>query len=326
MVSNIKNNSKNFNIYLKCLKKYEIKEFRFKKNRQYQEYLFSDFNNDKIEAISFDDISTKLNTIIKNKELYQVNNCYLIPNKLSFSKTNCPYKLFFTKVTEVFNISKSEKFKNKFNDNFVIYENENSFLPISEIIYKNKFEIINVFGFVLKDYGMCSFYDKYNYEYFGRKIILGDDSNYRITITFWHPEKDLKKLYNEGELLYIQNTKVGEFNKIKILNGTAERKIKNGFNTELDNKLKKYYSEHKDINEYNILEFNYNEICHCKENNKFWNKVHHIMFIKDILHIFNNKNIRNDKNINFKISAVVKKINHSKKIIIMDVIIAKKRC
>ena len=312
VISNLRNNSTNFNIYLKCIKKYDIKEFKYKKNKQYQNYVFSDFNNEKIEAVSFDGMSDKFDSIIKINELYQINNCYLIPNNISFYKTKCPYKLFFTKATDIFNISKNKEIKKKFDNNFEIYENENIFLPFSEIINKKKYEIINIFGFVLKDYGNSSFYDKYNNEYFGRKILLGDDSKYKIMITFWHPQ-NLKKVYNEGELLYIQNIKVGEFKNIINLYSTIDSKIKNSFNTELDNKLKKYYSEHKDINEYNILKYNNNEICHCRENNKFWNKVYYIMFIKDILNIFNNKNIKNDKEINFKISAVVKKINHSQK-------------
>ena len=65
MISNLENNSSNFNIYLKCLKKYTIKKFRFKKNKQYQNYLFSDFNDDRIKAVSFGDISDKLDKIIK---------------------------------------------------------------------------------------------------------------------------------------------------------------------------------------------------------------------------------------------------------------------
>ena len=310
MVSNLKNNSQNFNIYIKCLKKFDIKQFKYNKNRQFQNYLFSDINNDKIEAISFDEISENLDKIIKENELYQINNCYLLINNFVFCKTNCPFRLLFTKATDIFNISKNEKIKKKFNDVFDIYENENSFLPISEIINKQKFDIINVFGFVLKDCGTSSFYDKYNNEYFGRRIILGDDSNYKITITFWHPEKDLKKVYNEGELLYIQNIKVGEFKKIINLYSTPQRNVKNGLNTEFDNKLKKYYSDHKDINEYNILKIKENEICNSNGNYNIYNKVNNIIFIKDILNIFNNKN---DKEINFKISAVVKKINHSQK-------------
>ena len=312
MVSNIENNSKNFNIYLKCLKKFEIKEFKFKKNKQYQNYLFSDFNNEKIEAVSFDDMSDKLDKIIKINEYYQINNCYLISNNIFYCKTNCPYKLFFSKTTDIFNISKNENIKKKFNDNFKIYENGNEFLPISEIINKNKFDIINIFGFVLKDYGNSSFYDQFNNEYFGRKIILGDDSKYRIMITFWYPE-NLKKVYNEGELLYIQNIKVEEFKNIKSLYSTKESIIKNSFNTELDNKLKKYYSENKNINDYHILKIKSNENCNIIRNNTICNNDINLIFIKDMLNIFNNKNIKNDKEINFKISAVVKKINHSEK-------------
>ena len=312
MVSNIENNSKNFNIYLKCLKKFEIKEFKFKKNKQYQNYLFSDFNNEKIEAVSFDDMSDKLDKIIKINEYYQINNCYLISNNISYCKTNCPYKLFFSKTTDIFNISKNENIKKKFNDNFEIYENGNEFFPISEIINKNKFDIINIFGFVLKDYGTSSFYDQFNNEYFGRKIILGDDSKYRIMITFWYPE-NLKKVYNEGELLYIQNIKVEEYKNIKSLYSTKESKIKNSFNTELDNKLKKYYSENKNINDYHMLKIKSNENCNIIKNNKICNNDINLIFIKDLLNIFNNKNIKSDKEINFKISAVVKKINHSEK-------------
>ena len=312
MVSNIENNSKNFNIYLKCLKKFEIKEFKFKKNKQYQNYLFSDFNNEKIEAVSFDDMSDKLDKIIKINEYYQINNCYLISNNISYCKTNCPYKLFFSKTTDIFNISKNENIKKKFNDNFEIYENGNEFFPISEIINKNKFDIINIFGFVLKDYGTSSFYDQFNNEYFGRKIILGDDSKYRIMITFWYPE-NLKKVYNEGELLYIQNIKVEEYKNIKSLYSTKESKIKNSFNTELDNKLKKYYSENKNINDYHMLKIKSNENCNIIKNNKICNNDINLIFIKDMLNIFNNKNIKSDKEINFKISAVVKKINHSEK-------------
>ena len=78
-------------MYLKCLKKFEIKKFRFKKNKQYQNYLFSDINNEKIQAVSFDDISDKLDKIIKINEFYQINNCNLISKNISYCKTKCPY-------------------------------------------------------------------------------------------------------------------------------------------------------------------------------------------------------------------------------------------
>ena len=312
-VSNLEYNSRNFNIYLKCLKKYEIKGFRFKKDKKYQNYMFLDCNNEKIEGISFDEMSDKLDKIIKLNDIYQINNCFLIQNNINYCKTKCPYKLYLTKTIEIFNISNNKKIKNLFVDKFeeAIKKNENddSFLNISKIVNKKKFDIINIFCFVLKDYGTFTFYNKYKNEYYGRRLCLGDDSNYKVNITFWHPN-DLKKVYNEGELLYIKNIKVMEFNENIILYATKYTIMKNGYNSEFDDKLKKYYSEHNKINEYYELKID------IKKNSNFINKMvykqnNNLLFIKDILSTLNN-NI-NKEEIRFKINARFKAINHSHK-------------
>ena len=323
MVKNIDNNSKNFNIYLKCLKKGQINEFKSRKNKQYQNYIFSDSNNDKIEAVSFDDMSYKLNEILKINEIYQINNCYVFKNNEIYMKTNCRYKLIFTSRIEIFNISHMESIKNKFiNINAgIIDKNENNkgFLNISKIMNKNSYEIVNIFGFVLKDYGNYLFENKYNQEYYGRKLIIGDDSNYKIKLMIWHPE-ELKNKYNEGALLYIQNVQIKEYKNNKVLYGTKDKKILNGFNSEFNEKLKKYYLEHKNINEYLDIKIDNNSVSDVNKNiekKKFPDITYqNFAFIKDILTIFNNRDDINDKSnkeIRFKISAKVLKINHSHK-------------
>ena len=319
LISELDFNIQNFNIYLKCITKFEIKEFRYNKNKKYQNYIFTDIKHDMIEGVSFDFECDKFDKILNINDLYQVNNSFLKSNNKIYSKTDCPFKLFFTRHTAIFNVSNLEEIKNKFFENYnaIINKNENEninkndFLKIGEITYKNKHDIVNVFGFVLKDFGTFISSDQFNREFIGRRLLLGDDSNYKIIIVFWHPS-DLKKVYEEGELLYIQKVKVGEYNGFKTLYGTKCRKIQNSFNFEYDNKLKKYFLEHKNINDYfNSKEFHnlnskYNDV-----NNNTRDK---LIFIKDLLSINNSKGIINN-NINniFKISAKVKNIRHSEK-------------
>lgn len=331
LISNLNANTKNFNIYVKCINKETIKEFRYKKNKLYQNYIFSDINNDKIEGVSFDMVSQKLDKILKINEFYQINNCMLIMNNITYCKVNFPYKLNLTKFTEIINISNNNIIRNKFENNYNEdrKDNENNnFLSLSNISNKNLFEVINVFGFVLMDYGNMKFYDKYNNEYYGRQIILGDDSNYKISITIWHPN-DLKKEYKQGELLYIQNCKIKEYKNKMFLYGTRYRTIKPSFNPEYDSKLKKYYSEHKNIDNYLDINTNHknnkiNDINEDKNinnkninnknisNNYIYNESFcELIFLRNIIKMYNSKNY--NKDMRFKISAYVKKINHSEK-------------
>ena len=322
LVTDLDSIDKIFNIYVKCINKEEIKEFKNRKNKLYQNYIFSDINQDNIEAISFDNISEKIDKIIYINQIYQINNCSLIINNENYRKINFPFKIFFNKNIQIINVSNDEKIKNKFkNEKLNINNNiKNNFISLSNILNKNNREIINIFCFVLKDNGMLKFHDQFNNEYYGKNIILGDDSNYKVNIIFWHPKSlnyQLNKVYNPGELLYIQNCRVDTYKRVKNLYSTKYIKILNSFNSEYDSKLKKYFSDHSDINDYYELKIN-EEIKEklINENNKiinYYNQEYpNIIFIKDIQSIYNRNKDRNKKLI-FKISALVTKINHSHK-------------
>ena len=322
LVTDLDSIDKIFNIYVKCINKEEIKEFKNRKNKLYQNYIFSDINQDNIEAISFDNISEKIDKIIYINQIYQINNCSLIINNENYRKINFPFKIFFNKNIQIINVSNDEKIKNKFkNEKLNINNNiKNNFISLSNILNKNNREIINIFCFVLKDNGMLKFHDQFNNEYYGKNIILGDDSNYKVNIIFWHPKSlnnPLNKVYNPGELLYIQNCRVDTYKRVKNLYSTKYIKIQNSFNSDYDSKLKKYFSDHSDINDYFELKIN-EEIKEkiINENNKiinYYNQEYpNIIFIKDIQSIYNRNKDRNKKLI-FKISALVTKINHSHK-------------
>lgn len=309
-ISNLNLNSKYFNIILKCVKKEEIKSSKFKKNKKYQNYLFIDINGDKIEGISFDYDTKNFDNIIRVNEIYKINNSNIILNNNHYGNLDIPFKLLLNKNVQLINISNIKEIGNKFNNsynnlNIQKLPNNYNFVSIKNILYIKKNEIINVSTFVLKDNGNITLYDKYNNEFIGRSLILGDNSNYRINLTIWHP-KDLKKIYSPGDLLYIQNCKVNEYNNLKILYSTKDQKIFNSFNLEFDEKLKKYYSEHKDLNEY--FEIKIKPEKDFLENIKYNPTYVELIFIRDIQEIFKT-NI--NKILNFKISATVKKINHS---------------
>ena len=312
LISDLNPNIQNFQIYIKCIQKDKIKEFRYKKDKKYQTYIFTDINDNKIEGISFNEVSEKLDKIIKINEIYEVNNCNLLLNKINYGMIYCPYSLLFNENLEIINISYKDNIKNKFkNKNEII---NNNFISISNIITKKPFDIVSIFGFVLKDYGNIKNYDKYNREYYGRSLLLGDDSNYKVNVMIWHPN-DLKEIYNEGELLYIQNVIIKEYKNKRSLYGTKYRKINNSYNSEYDARLKKYYSQHNNNEEY--LEVKINNGLNNDNNNNIYgfNNVTYVklIFIKDIPNILSSLNDKNDKEIRFKISAVVKRINHSNK-------------
>jgi len=305
LISELDSNKEYFNMYLKCLKKEEIRESRYKITKL-QNYLFADMNNDKIEGISFGLISEKLDPILKINEIYQFSNCNLICNNKSYRQTNLDVKLILNKFTKIQAITNDE-IKNKFinNKENIVYNINNTFITISNIINLNKLEIINIFAFVLKDEGNLTFHDKYNNEYRGRILLLGDDSNYKVNITFWHPS-DLNEKYNPGELLYIQNCKVSEYNNLKTLYGTKYRKISNSFSSENDSRLKQYYSSHQDIDKYLELRIKNSIYQNYAIKDKTFSEP---MFIKDIQKLCGNKEYK--YKLFFKISAYVQKIKHS---------------
>ena len=330
LISDISENNNNINIKIKCIYKDNIREFKSQKNKTYQNYIFEDIKNDKIEAVSFDTVSKKIDKILNVNDIYQIKNCKLIKSNEKYCKINFPYKLFLTEFSEIINITNNNIIKNEFlNLNYEDRKDNtdiSNITPISNIKNINTFEIINVFGFVLKDYGNKTFHDKYNNNYYGRIIILGDDSNYKITISIWYPN-DLKQEYKEGELLYIQNCKVKEYKNKKLLYSTSNRKMKESINYEYDTKLKKYYSENKNIDDYLEVEINNkkNKISNINRNNNINNNYNNkynnynnqefqdLIFIKEIISINKNKECNKDKDIRFRIYAFVKKINHSEK-------------
>ena len=127
-------------------------------------------------------------------------------------------------------------------------------------------------------------------------------------------------VFEEGELLYIQNIQVKEYKNKKFLWGARNRKILKGINSKIDEKLKKYFLKHKNINEYfDLIIFNNknNNINDIIEKSKFQDLLeHNFVFIKDIITIFNKANDIQDKINNefrLKISGRVIEINHSQK-------------
>jgi hypothetical protein len=210
----------------------------------------------------------------------------------AYNPTKCDYRLVFNESCQIEKAPDNGKFGGaKF-----------SIIPIEDI---NDFPIgklVDVFGFILDDRGFQEFTTKNDKIMKNQKLTIGDDTFYKIDLTLWEPLGNADNNFNIGDLIAVKNCRIREYNGKKILGTTESSELKNTLNPERDNKLRKFYENHQDINEFKDIqgETIFTGVKSPAE----------LTFIKDVQNTYEIEIDNKDRPV-FEIVGTVTKLNHS---------------
>ena len=283
---------------LKFLAKTEMKPFVSKYNINgvdfVQNYIFSDFNGDKIQAVSFSyDKNEELNKYLKINSIYRVSKANKRTNfSKDFSLTNGDIQLLFSHYTLVEELSEEET-KGQ------IFKDKTQLTKINEIINcQNK--IFDICGIVLEDKGIIE-KKKSNGEIVKyRRLIIGDDSLHKVNLKLWDEKIEPDRTYLKGDIICAKDVKYKQWMHYYELNSTIISQILFFSETKKGKALKKFYQSHQKNEEYNDINF-----IELEKRNDIPN-----LLIKDFLVDYDEEMKKNNLYRLSKINGIVTDIEH----------------
>ena len=238
---------------LKFLAKTEIKPFASRYNVNgidyVQNYIFSDINGDKIQAVSFNyDKNEELDKFLKVNSIYRISKA----NKRTkfskdFSFTNGDIQLLFSPFTIVEELSEEEK-KGQ------IFKDKTQLTKINEIINGHN-KIFDICGIVLEDKGIIE-KKKSNGEIVKyRRLIIGDDTLHKVSLKLWEEKIEPNRTYFKGDIICAKDVKYKQWIHYYELNSSFLTQILFFSETKKGKALKKFYQSHQKIEEYKDINF-----------------------------------------------------------------------
>ena len=298
LISSLTTFSSNARLYLKCKVKNPIKNFvakSTKKDCTLQSYIFIDTKGDEIQATAFNKAVENFSKIIQEGGIYEIRKCNIQLAERAYNATKCDYKLGFNESTQVIPAPDNGKFSGvKF-----------SVIPLEQIVDFPIGKIIDVFGFVLDDKGFQEITTKNEKILKMQKLLIGDDTLSRIELTLWEPFGSPDNNYSLGDLIAVKNCRVKEFNGRKQLSTTDSTEVKKSLDPESDSRLRKFYDEHMNENDYKDVQGEMISSGVIKSPAE-------LVFIKDIQNTYEIEMDNKDRPV-FEINATVTRLNHSER-------------
>ena len=161
---------------------------------------------------------------------------------------------------------------------------------------------MDAFGFILEDRGYQEYSTKNDKIIKNQRIVLGDDTFYKIEVTLWEPIGNSENNFSIGDLIVLKNCRVREFNGKKMLSTTESSELRNTLNPESDKKLRTFFDDHQNISEYKDIQGE-TLITGFKAPTE-------LTFIKDIQNTYEIEMDNKDRPV-FEINGTVTKLNHS---------------
>ena len=296
LISDLTTFSNNWRLYLKCKVKIPLKNFITKRNKEctLQKYIFRDTKGDEILATCFRKTAENLDKFIQEGGIYEIKKPEIKLADRNFNPTKCDYELLLNESSQIQSALDNGKFEG------VIF----SIVPLNKIIDLPLGKLVDVIGFILDDLGYQEFQSKNDKTIKYQKIIIGDDTQNRIEVTLWNPLGNPDNNFSRGDLIAIKNCRIKEFNYKKTLETTDSSELKNTLNPNIDKKLRDFYDDHKEINEFKDIEgeSNFTQERFLPE----------FAFIKDVQNTFD-EDIDNKDRPLFEIIGTVTKLNHSER-------------
>jgi ssDNA-binding replication factor A large subunit len=295
LISSLTTFTNNAHLYLKCKVKNPLKNFVAKSTKKdciLQSFIFSDTKGDEIQATCFGKTAENLSKYIQEGAIYEIRKPNIQLADRAFNPTKCDYRLLFNESTQITPAPDNGKFGGvKF-----------SIIPIEEILDLPIGKLIDIFGFILEDKGYQEFSSKNDKIIKHQKIVLGDDTFYKIEVTLWDPIGNNENNFSLGDLIALKNCRIREFNGKKILSTTESSELRTTLDPENDKKLRTFFNDHQNINEFKDIQ---------GESVFTGNKSPaDLVFIKDIQNTYDIE-MENKDRPTFELYGTVTKLNHS---------------
>ena len=233
--------SRDFIIFVRILKKSEIKVFNTRQSGKFFYFIVLDKDENEMQCTCFNKAVDKFFDMISEGKIYEIKGGYVKINDKKFTTIKSDYKIVLDENSVI-----TEK-----KDDGRIKTNNLKIIKISEIQNINLYSIIDLCAFVL-DIGEKTIKHTRNGDQPMKKLLIGDISKYKIEFSLWriHASTEVKI----SDILLIKNVKVGEFNG-KNLSTFDETSIQvNPPKSipevmELENFLKNYKGEFNDLDD-----------------------------------------------------------------------------
>jgi hypothetical protein len=176
LISSLTTFTNNAHLYLKCKVKNPLKNFvakSTKKDCTLQSYIFADTKGDEIQATCFGKTAENLNKNIEEGGIYEIKKSNVQLAERAYNPTKCDYRLMFNDGTQI----------NPAPDNGKFGVVKFSVIPLEQIIDFPIGKLVDIFGFVLEDRGFQEYQSKNDKTIKNQRIILGDDTLYKIDVT-----------------------------------------------------------------------------------------------------------------------------------------------
>ena len=308
-LSEISTYSKNITIYVKIIKKCEIKTFMNRLTHKESKVLSFDIMDSKgfeMQANIYDNGLEKFNNILQVGEIYYIIGGYAKLADKKYTNIKSDYKLIFDSNTQIFHIDKKD-------DTLFMEESKeiNGIVRFIDLIKYPKNSIIDCLAYVLETSSTTIKPSKNGNTIAIKKILLGDSSGIKCPMTLWKKFTEIP--IEKGNILLLKYIRVGEYNGIClttiddsniIINPTEKFKdldiLKTIINSGVDENYFKFLKKEEYINQ---------EIINNKQQNQN-SKLEYekLDFISDLL---NNLKDGSNYSANFNIKATVFEIYHS---------------
>ena len=194
--------SKDIQLFVRVQKKTEKKAFNNRSGQGGSLFSFNIMDEDgsEMQVTCFTKACEKFYDMIQENHVYEIQGGYVKVNDKKFSSVKSEYKLI---VDENCKIQEKE-------DDGSIKEISFNFIKIKEIGEYQIHTIVDIFAYVLEVNDKSIKNTKFKGEQQMRKLVLADDSEFKIEFTLWreHADMDIK----QGQVVSVKNAKVGDFN------------------------------------------------------------------------------------------------------------------
>ena len=199
--------SRDFIILVRVTKKSEIKTFQSKSGNNSQGKLFYfialDMEDNEMQCTCFNKACDKFFDLIEQDQIYEIKGGVVKYNDKKFSNVKSDYRIILNEYCVI----------TKKKDTGSIKKNNIKIVKIKDIENMPLYSIIDICVVVIEVNEPLIKHTK-NGDQFLKKIIVADTSNYKIELNLWrtHSNTDVKF----GDILLINNVKIGEFRTINL--------------------------------------------------------------------------------------------------------------
>ena len=295
LISSLTTFTNNSRLYLKCKIKNPLKTFvtkTTKKDCTLQNYIFCDTKGDEIQATCFGKTAENYNKYIQEGGIYEIKKAVIQLAERAYNPTKCDYRLLFNDNCQIESAPDNGKFGGiKF-----------SIVPLEQILDFPIGKLVDVFGFIIEDRGFQEFQTKNDKTIKNQKLVIGDDTLYKIELTLWEPLGNPDNNFNFGDLIAVKNCRIREFNGRKNLGTTESSELRNTLDSNSDKRLREFFENHRDLSQYKDIQGE-SVYTGTKSTAEF-------AFIKDVQNTYNDVMDNKDRPV-FEIIGTVTKFNHS---------------